>query len=103
MRYSLRSRGRVLGYTDLDIETITPTMRQGYIEPTPEGRPLLADATGVWRAMADQKRAQRARDGEKAAEDDERVTEAMNRREALNLELHDEHGEVLACAFMRVG
>jgi hypothetical protein len=102
MRYSLRSGERVLGYTDLDIETITPTMRQGFIEPTPEGRPLLADATGVWRAMADRKRAQRARDGEKAAEDDELVSEAMSRREALNLELRDEDGVILACAFMRV-
>jgi len=102
MRYSLRSGERVLGHTELDIETITPTMRQGFIEPTPEGRPLLADATGVWRAMADRKRAQRARDGEKAVEDDELVDEAMRRREALNLELYDERGEVLACAFIRV-
>ena len=53
--------GRLLGYTDLDIHTETPTMRQGFIEPTAEGRPLLEDATGVWRAMADRKRAKRAR------------------------------------------
>ena len=102
MRYSLWSLGRLLGYTDLDIHTETPTMRQGFIEPTPEGRPLLEDATGVWRAMADRKRAERARDGEKSSVDDELVTAAMNRREALNLELRDEHGVVFECEFMRV-
>jgi len=102
MRYSLWSRGRLLGYTDLDIHTETPTMRQGFIEPVPEGRPLLEDATGVWRAMADRKRAERARDGDESSNEDELVTSAMSRREALNLELHDEHDVVFDCDFMRV-
>jgi len=100
MRYSLWSMGRLLGYTDLDIHTETPTMRQGFIEPTAEGRPLLEDATGVWRAMADRKRAER--DGDESSKDDELVTSAMSRREALNLELRDEHDVVLDCDFMRV-
>ena len=102
MRYSLWSMGRLLGYTDLDIHTETPTMRQGFIEPTAEGRPLLEDATGVWRAMADRKRAKRARGGDESSNDGELVTSAMSRREALNLELRDEHDVVLDCDFMRV-
>lgn len=102
MRYSLWSRGRLLGYTDLDIHAETPTMRQGFIEPTPAGRPLLEDATGVWRAMADRRRSERARDGDKTAEDDQLVSASLNRREALNLELYDENGVAVECDFMRV-
>jgi len=102
MRYSLWSRGRLLGHTDLDIHTVTPTMRQGFIEPTAEGRPLLEDATGVWRAMADRKRAQRARGGEETNNDLELVTASQNRCESLNLELHDEDGAVVQCEFMRI-
>jgi len=102
MRYSLWSTGRLLGYTDLDIHTETPMMRQGFIEPTPEGKPLLEDATGVWRAMAHRKRAKRAPGGGESSKDDELVTSAMSRREALNLELRDEHDVVLECDFMRV-
>jgi hypothetical protein len=77
-------------------------MRQGFIEPTPEGKPLLEDATGVWRAMAAHQRAKRSRDGEETAEDLELVTTAQNRREELNLELRDEEGVVFECDFMRV-
>jgi hypothetical protein len=102
MRYSIWSGEQLVGYTDLDIHTETPTMRQGFIDPTPEGRPLLKDATGVWRAMADRKRAERARGGDKSPLDDELVTAALSRREALDLELHDEHGGVLECEFVRV-
>lgn len=94
MRYSLWSHDRLVGYTDLDIPTVTPTMRQGFVEPTDEGKSLLEDATGVWRAMATRKRLQRARDGEELPEDDELVLVAMERRECLDLELRDESGEV---------
>jgi hypothetical protein len=94
MRYSLWSHDRLVGYTDLDIRTVTPTMRQGFVEPTPEGKALLEDATGVWRAMAERKRLQRARGGVELKEDDDIVCAAMERREALDLELRDESGEV---------
>jgi hypothetical protein len=101
MRYTLSSRGRVVGHTDLDIYTITATMRQGFVEPTSDGRPLLADATGVWRALAEQKRVARAR-GEKRDADHDLVIEAFRRREDLDLELRDEHGNLFDCDFMRV-
>ena len=94
MRYTLWSHGRLVGYTDLDIRTVTPTMRQGFVEPTPDGKALLEDATGVLRAMADRKRLQRARDGVELEEDDDIVCAAMERRDALDLELRDESGDV---------
>lgn len=94
MRYSLWSHDRLVGHTDLDIPTITASMRQGFVEPTPDGKPFLEDATGVWRAMAEVKRRQRARGGDVLPEDDDLVMAAMERRESLDLQLRDEHGEV---------
>src|ERR1041385_8272566 len=69
MRYTLWSRGRLVGHTDLDIHTVTSTMRQGFVEPTEDGRAILVDATRVWRAIAEMKRARRAR-GEGRDSDD---------------------------------
>lgn len=100
MRYSLWSHERLVGHTELDIPTITSTMRQGFVEPSPEGKPLLEDATGVWRAMAQARRA--IRQGADEAAQDDLVTEAMNRREALDLELRDESGETFECEYIRI-
>jgi hypothetical protein len=102
MRYSLWSGDRLLGHTDLDIHTVTSRMRQGFIDPTPDGIPLLRDATGVIRAMAEQQRARRARGGDKTTDDHDLFDESVRRREALNLELRDEAGAVFECDFMRV-
>src|ERR1043166_1735604 len=101
MQYALWSNGRLIGHTDLDIHTVTPTMRQGFIEPTAEGAPLLVDATGVWRAIAEAKRSARAR-GEASSSDDLLVEEAMRRREDLKFELRDETGAVFDCDFIRI-
>jgi hypothetical protein len=101
MRYTLWSRGRLVGHTDLDVHTVTPTMRQGFVEPTDDGRPLLADATAVWRALAEKKRGQRAR-GELRETDHSLVEEAIRRRENLDLELRDEQGVLFECDFIRV-
>jgi hypothetical protein len=102
MRYSLWSHGRLVGHTDLDIHTVTSTMRQGFVEPTEEGRSLLADATGVWRAIAEVKRSCRAASRERNASDDALVLESMNRREELDLELRDETGAVFECDYIRI-
>lgn len=102
MPYTLLSHGRVVGHTDLDIHTVTSTMRQGFVEPTEEGRPLLVDATGVWRAIAEMKRARRAR-GEGRETDDHTIVEAASRRQYdLDLELRDENGVVFECDFIRI-
>jgi hypothetical protein len=101
MRYTLWSRGRLVGHTDLDIHTFTATMRQGFIEPTAAGRAVLADATGVWRAIAEVKRDRRAR-GEVEVNDSAPIRDAALRREGLDLELRDEHGTVFDCEFIRV-
>jgi hypothetical protein len=101
MRYGLWSGDRLLGHTDLDVHTVTPTMRQGFIEPTEDGRVHLADATGVWRALAEVKRDARAR-GDASATDRSLVEVAMRRREELELELRDEDGAVFDCEFIRI-
>jgi hypothetical protein len=101
MRYTLWSCGRIVGYTDLDIHTITSTMRQGFVEPTPEGRIALQDATGVWRTMAEMKRAARARGG-KGENDIELFRNAVERRERLNLELRDATGSPFDCEFIQI-
>jgi hypothetical protein len=102
MRYTLWSHGRLVGHTDLDIHTVTSTMRQGFVEPTAEGRQVLADATGVWRAIAEVKRGCRAASRERNANDDALVLESMSRREGLDLELRDEKGAVFEIDFIRV-
>ena len=102
MRYTLWSHGRLIGYTDLDIHTVSLNLRQGFVEPTEAGQQLLEDATGVPRAMVIARKAQRARGGTRTKEDHDVFVEACNRREALNLELRDDNGEIFECDFMRV-
>jgi hypothetical protein len=101
MRYTLSSRGRLIGHTALDIHTVTSTMRQGFIEPTEDGKQVLANATGVWRTMAEVKRGARLRGGP-GRNDNELFQAAVERRESLDLELRDEHGVVFDCSFIRV-
>jgi hypothetical protein len=101
MGYTLWSRGRLVGHTDLDIHTVTSTMRQGFVEPTEEGRALLADATAVWRAIAEVKRGARVR-GERTPNDDALVLGAMERREGLDFELRHDDGTVFECEFIRL-
>ena len=102
MHYTLWSRGRLLGHTDLDIPCVQSSIRQGFIEPTEIGRRLLPDATGVPRACAAIHRAaQRA--GKRSDEAD--LTEFMKacaRREALALELRDESGQRFEYEWLRV-
>ena len=102
MRYTLWSHGRLVGHTDLDIPTVTSTMRQGFVEPTDEGRPILADATGVWRALAEMKRTSRARGDQPTLDDHMLVQAAIDRRESLDLELRDDGGAPFQCAFIRI-
>jgi hypothetical protein len=102
MHYTLWSRGRLVGHTDLDIETVTPSMRQGFVEPTEVGKPLLVDATSVWRAIAQMKRERRARGDGPETDDHRIVLAAMERRETLDLELRDEAGARFDCEFIRI-
>lgn len=101
MRYTLWSRGRLVGHTDLDIHTFSTSMRQGFIEPTAEGYQLLSDATGVARALAEARRGTRAR-GERLPSDDAVVEKALQRRHDLAFELRDEHGVAFDFDFVRV-
>ncbi len=100
MRYTLWSQGRLIGHTDLDIHTVSPSLRQGFIEPTDGADSVLRDATGVPRAIAATRRMRR--EGVAARTRDELFAAAYNRREALDLQLRDENGAEFECDFMRV-
>lgn len=104
MRYTLSSRGRALGYTELDLPHVQPQVRMGFIEPTPEGLRLLPDATGVPLAAHTlaqaAKRAAYRRHADLAEYADFRA--ACDRREALVLELRDETGAVFPCEWIEV-
>ena len=104
MRYTLWSRGRSLGYTDLDLPHVQDRVRMGFIEPTDEGSRLLPDATGVPAAAnALARAAKRAADGrEEALTEFADFRAACDRREALNLELRDETGVLFPCEWIRV-
>jgi hypothetical protein len=62
---------------------------------------MLADATCVWRAMAEIKRGIRAR-GVRVDNDDAIFLAATNRREALDFELRDEGGAPVVHDFIRI-
>jgi len=100
MRYSLWSRHRLLGHTDLDIPCVTKHLMQGFIDPTPEGGKLLPKATGVPRAASAglvrnlTAAERRGREAEFRA--------AVSAREELDLELRLEDGTMFPCDFIRV-
>ena len=98
MPYSLWSRDRLLGHTALDMPCAQDRFRQGFLEPTPLGRRLLVDATGVV-AICGRRvdRTGAASDAYLAA-----FTRAVERREALNLVLCDDAGETFDCDFIRI-
>jgi len=102
MRYSICSHGTIIGYTDLDIECINENLRMGFVEPTPEGRQALLDATGVHAVCAQQPLRWRDTDEEATRQHLIAFRAASDRREALNLELRDEQGEIFPCAYMRI-
>lgn len=101
MRYTLWSHGRRIGTTDLDIYTVSEKLRQGFVEPTEEGKALLHDATGVFRAIAEE-RQRRAHGIPRDRSDLEAFEAACERREALDLELRDDDGALFNCAHMGV-
>jgi hypothetical protein len=96
MPYTLWSHGRLLGHTDLDAPHFQDQLRHGFIQPTPLGEELLADAVRVFRLCA----ASRGR-----VKDDaylEAFLRAVDAREAQHLMLRDESGAVFDCDFIRV-
>lgn len=100
MRYSLWSHGRLLGHTDLDIPCVTSHLKQGFIEPTPAGNRILPNATGVPKAAFAFGRPNLPK-AEKQAKMAEFMA-ACERREALELEIRDEAGELFEFDFIRI-
>ena len=100
MRYSLWSHNRLVAHTALDIPCVQDHLRQGFLDPTPEGQRLLVDATGVFAICA-----RRPRNFSEWSKDDAYLaafTRAVERREALDLVLRDEAGAIFECDFIRV-
>ncbi len=103
MPYTLWSRGRLVGHTDLGFVRFMPKMRVGWLHPTPEGERVIPILVGMPPAM--QAYVNRARDltGDATAVQEEldRSTEgadlaaAFQHHEALELQLRREDGSVI--------
>lgn len=104
MRYSLWSRGTIIGYTDLDLPHVNPDLLSGFVEPTEAGRQALIDATGVPAVCVKQPARWYERDGLDPETEAymKAFQRACDRREALVLELRDDRGELFPCAHIRV-
>jgi hypothetical protein len=100
LRYALWSHGRLLGHTQLDLDTHQDRFIHGFIEPTPVGEQVLPDATGV-ADMCGRTRSRRE-DGELDREYLKAFQAAVDGREALDLRLEDENGELFEHDFIRV-
>ena len=100
MRYSLWSHDCLVGHTDLDVSSVTDHVRQGFVEPTPQGHAALIDATGVARIVGT--KAARAQDPETKTLYLAEFRRACDRREALNFVLRDESGDEFDFDFVRI-
>lgn len=89
MSYTLWSLGRLVGESDFGFLSSERRQRRGWLIPTREGEPLVEVASGVAAAM---EAAAQAFDIEEAAAD---IAAAVDRRDALELELHGPNGEVI--------
>jgi hypothetical protein len=89
LSYTLWSLGRLLGETDFAFLPSEDRQRRGWLIPTEEGEPLVAIAAGVTDAM---EAAMQAYDLEEAAAD---IAAAVDRRDALELELHAADGSIV--------
>lgn len=89
MRYTLWSLGRLVGETDFAFLTSEKRQRRGWLIPTEDGEPLVEIAAAVASAVnvADQ-----MRDVDAAAAD---IASAIDRRDALQLELRGPDGSVI--------
>lgn len=100
MRYALWSHGRLLGHTNLDLDCHQDGFIHGFLDETLEGRQILPDATGVAAVCARRPRAAIGGEFDHAYLDE--FERAVERREALDLELRDEAGAAFEHDFIRV-
>jgi hypothetical protein len=96
MRYTLWSRGRLLGETDLGVVSREHGSRCGWLHPTPLGERLLPAATGVAPAVRTEHII--GPDATARAE----VLSAVDREQALELELHGPDGAVIEAEDIRI-
>lgn len=96
MPYTLWSLGKLVGETDLEFLLAEDRERRGWLIPTAEGEELAEIAAGVSDAM---EAALEAYDLEAAAAD---IAAAVDRRDALELELHGPDGKVIPVARLTI-
>lgn len=103
MPYTLWSRGRLIGHTDLDCVRVLPTTRMGWFHPTPVGEKVMPIAVAVPPVIQAYVERARQLDGDSTAVQSQldRSTEgadlsaAFNHLEALEFELRREDGLVV--------
>jgi hypothetical protein len=103
MPYTLWSRGRLIGHTDLGFARFMPKMRMGWFHPTPEGERVMPIVVGMPPAMHAYVNRARELTGDATAVQAEldRSTEgadlsaAFQHHEALELQLRRDDGSVI--------
>ena len=103
MPYTLWSRGRLIGHTDLGFVRVVPTTRMGWFHPTPVGEKVMPIAVAVPPVIQAYVERARQLDGDATAVQAQldRSTEgadlsaAFNHFEALEFELRREDGSVV--------
>jgi len=96
LSYTLWSLGRLLGEADFGFLYSEDRQRRGWLIPTEEGEAFVEIAAGVAGAM---EAAHEAYDLEEAAAD---IAAAVDRRDALELELHAADGTVVPVERMTI-
>ena len=89
MPYTLWSRGRLVGHTDLAFAEPAPGMRAGFLFPTEGGAPLIRVAVEAAEVLL------AARDGGDRKTLQADLTSAADRCDALELELRDPVGHLV--------
>jgi hypothetical protein len=104
MLYTLFSRGRVLGTTELDLPAVQSHVRMGFVEPSADGLRSLPDAVGVADAVTALSRAAKhAPNGvEYSLTEYADFAAVVDRREALKLELRDATGELFPAEWIQI-
>ena len=108
MQYTITSRGRPIGVTDLGFLYREGPSRMGWFHPNAEGEPLMAVITSPSSAMHTPA-SSGERSGESPADARQRaatcladLAEASQRVEALELELRRDDGSVVATEFINI-
>ena len=109
MQYTVTSRGRPIGVTDLGFRYRPDTSRMGWFHPNAEGEklmPVVAAVTAATRAYSEGRRRGRDKSGVESRSRDATlladVAEAYQHAGALDLRLHAEDGTLIPTEFVTI-